>query len=229
MTRRYALVAAAIVAFILASFLIVEALGIPLLVDPSRQLGGGGVGAALLGVGLLVADVLLPVPSSLVMTAQGALFGILLGTILSMVGSIGACMTGYLIGRKSRRLIARFVSAEEQAQSTKLITRWGLLGLIVTRPVPVLAETTAIMAGTSALTWRQVFIGVTIGAFPASLIYAIAGADATSVASGILVFVLVIVLAGAFWLIGWYVEKRYLLPRRRETSASASVTIPLEK
>ncbi|MGI8486901.1 MAG: TVP38/TMEM64 family protein [Thermomicrobiales bacterium] len=223
MTRRYTLVAVAIAAFILISFLIVEALGIPLLVDPSHQLADGGIGAAALGVGLLVADVLLPIPSSLVMTAQGALFGIMVGTILSMVGSIGASMIGYLIGRKSTRLIARFVSAEEQEQSRKLITRWGLLALIVTRPVPILAETTAIMAGTSSLSWRQVLIGVTIGAFPASLIYAIAGAYATSVASGLLVFVLVIVLAAAFWLIGWYIEKRYLLPRRQDIPASTSL------
>lgn len=215
MFRRYALVALGIAAFVLVSFLIVEALNIPLLVDPSSHLERGGIGTAVLGVGLLVVDVLLPVPSSLVMTAQGALFGVVIGTLLSMVGSVGAAMAGYLIGRRSTGLLAKFVSPEEQVQASKLITRWGLLALIVTRPVPVLAETTAIMAGTSSLSWRQVLVGVTIGALPASLIYAIAGAYATSVASGILVFVLVIVLAGVFWMIGWFVEKRFLLPRRR--------------
>jgi len=209
------LVALGIAAFVLVSFLIVEALNIPLLVDPSSHRERGGIGTAVLGVGLLVVDVLLPVPSSLVMTAQGALFGVVIGTLLSMVGSVGAAMVGYLIGRRSTGLLAKFVSPEEQAQASKLITRWGLLALIVTRPVPVLAETTAIMAGTSSLSWRQVLVGVTIGALPASLIYAIAGAYATSVASGILVFVLVIVLAGVFWMIGWFVEKRFLLPRRQ--------------
>jgi len=79
------------------------------------------------------------------------------------------------------------------------------------------------MAGTTALSWRQVLIGVTIGALPASLIYAIAGAYATSVASGLLVFVLVILLAGVFWLVGWAIEKRFLLPRRRAMKGSASL------
>ncbi len=37
-----------------------------------------GVVAALVGVGLLVADVVLPVPSSVVMLAHGALFGVVL-------------------------------------------------------------------------------------------------------------------------------------------------------
>ncbi len=38
-----------------------------------------------LGVGLLVADIVLPVPSSVVMVAHGALFGLRLGAVLSMV------------------------------------------------------------------------------------------------------------------------------------------------
>ncbi|MGC4106269.1 MAG: VTT domain-containing protein [Thermomicrobiales bacterium] len=214
MTRRYTLIALAIAAFVLVSFLIVEALGIPLLADPSDQLGRGGIGAAMLGVGLLLVDVLLPVPSSLVMTAQGALFGIVLGTTLSMIGSVGAALVGFAIGRKGMRFIARFVSPEEQAASNRLLERWGPLALIVTRPVPILAETTAIMAGASTLGWGKATIGIVVGAFPAALIYAIAGAYATSVASGMLVFVLVIVLAGAFWLIGWFVEQRFLMPRR---------------
>jgi uncharacterized membrane protein YdjX (TVP38/TMEM64 family) len=215
-TRRYTLVALAIAAFILVSFLIVEALGIPLLVDPSSQLGRGGIGAALLGVGLLLVDVFLPVPSSVVMTAQGALFGITLGTTLSMIGSVGAALMGFAIGRKGTRLISRFVSPAEQAASNRLLERWGPLALIVTRPVPILAETTAVMAGASTLGWRKATLGIVVGAFPAALIYAIAGAYATSVASGLLVFVLVIGLAGGFWLIGWFVEQRFLMPRRAQ-------------
>lgn len=214
MTRRYALVALAIAAFVLVSFLIVEALGIPILVDPSEDLGRGGIGAAMLGVGLLLVDVLLPVPSSLVMTAQGAVFGVVLGTTLSMIGSVGAALVGFAIGRKGSRLVGRFVSPQEQEASNRLLERWGPLALVVTRPVPILAETTAIMAGTSTLGWGKAVLGIVVGAFPAALIYAIAGAYATSVASGILVFVLVIVLAGAFWAIGWFVEQRFLLPRR---------------
>lgn len=222
MTRRYTLFALAIAAFILISFLVVEALGIPILVDPSDQLGRGGIGAATLGVGLLLVDVFLPVPSSIVMTAQGALFGIALGTALSMIGSVGAALVGFTIGRKGSRLITRFVSVQEQEASNRLLERWGPLALIVTRPVPILAETTAIMAGASSLGWSKATLGIVVGAFPAALIYAIAGAYATSVASGVLVFVLVILLAGSFWLIGWFVEQRFLMPRRARQESQAT-------
>ena len=56
-----------------------------------------------LGVGLLVSDVALPVPSSVVMVAQGAVFGLVVGALLALLGGVGATMTAYLLGRRGRR------------------------------------------------------------------------------------------------------------------------------
>jgi uncharacterized membrane protein YdjX (TVP38/TMEM64 family) len=217
--RRYAIVAIAIAAFVLASFLLVEALGIPLLTDPSRHLERSGPAAAALGIALLVADVLIPVPSSIIMTAQGALFGVVGGTLISLVGGIGAGMTGYGIGRKGSRLISRVVTPEEQATANRLLDRWGTLALIVSRPIPILAETMAITAGTSSLPWRRALTGIAIGALPSALIYAIAGAYATSVASGALVFLLVVFFTGIIWGIGWWMDRRWT-PRFARTASS---------
>ena len=52
---------------LLALFFLVDALGLELLIDPTPWLKHGGFGAGTLGVGLLIADVLLPAPFSLVM------------------------------------------------------------------------------------------------------------------------------------------------------------------
>ena len=71
--KRYLLLTAAMMGVMLLLFGLVEALGVPLLTDPRASLRGLGALAAPLGVGLLVADVVLPVPSSLVMIAHGAL------------------------------------------------------------------------------------------------------------------------------------------------------------
>jgi len=46
--KTYAIVAGIIATLVLISFLIVEVLGIPILVDPTDQLNGGGIGAAML-------------------------------------------------------------------------------------------------------------------------------------------------------------------------------------
>jgi len=206
--RRYLIVSSLIAGFVLVSFLVVEALGVPLLVDPADRFESGGVGVAALGVSLLLVDVFIPVPSSIVMTAQGALFGFLGGTALGMIGSVGATLIGFAIGRRSSRLINRYIGAAGEDQSRSLIHRLGPLALIVTRPLPILAETNAIVAGTTEMTWRQAATGSLIGCLPAAALYSAAGAFAADVATGLLVFPLVLLLAALFWVIGRVLERR---------------------
>lgn len=208
MNRRYLLVWAGIAALVLVAFGIVDVLNVPLLVDPSDRLERGGLAAASLGVGLLLVDVAIPVPSSLVMTTQGAVFGVVVGSVLGLVGSVGATLVGFALGRRGSGMIQRFVQGEAADRSSSLIERQGTLAIIVTRPLPVLAEATAIVAGSTAMTWSQVIRGALIGCLPAAVIYSIAGAYASSVASGMMVLPVVVILAAGFWGIGWYMERR---------------------
>jgi len=214
--RRYWLVAGSILVSLLALFLLVEALGVPLLTDPSPWLEEGGAIGALIGVGLLVVDVVLPVPSSLVMVAHGALFGVVIGTTLSVVGSTGAALVGFALGRRGGPLLAGLVPAEERARADRLLARWGTLAIIVTRPVPLLAETTAIVAGASTLEWRRVALAALAGNLPVALVYALTGAVAASFENGALVFGLVfglvLVVAAVSWLVGRRLKPRLVEP-----------------
>ncbi|MGH2550790.1 MAG: hypothetical protein ACRDHN_15455, partial [Thermomicrobiales bacterium] len=74
--RRYIQLTLGITVVITALFLVVEALQIDFLTHPENWLDDAGVPAALLGVGLLLFDVFIPVPSSVIMIANGALFGV---------------------------------------------------------------------------------------------------------------------------------------------------------
>ena len=190
------------IAIFLALFGLVEALGVPLLTDPWATLRGVGTFAAPLGVGLLVADVLLPVPSSLVMTAHGALFGVAVGSLLSLAGALGAGLFGFSLGRRGGPLLERLVPADERARAGALLDRWGDLAVVATRPVPVLAETVAILAGASPMTWTRMTFATVAGALPMCLLYAVAGATARSFDSTIWIFGLVLALSGVFWWIG---------------------------
>jgi len=67
--------------------------------------------------------VFIPVPSSVVMIANGALFGVAVGTSLSLLGSLGAAALGFLIGRRSTRLLERLVSPAEKARADELLRR----------------------------------------------------------------------------------------------------------
>ena len=199
--------------FFLGLFFLVEALGIPMLVEPTPWLNRGGVLAAALGVGLLIVDVLLPVPSSLVMVAHGALFGVVGGTLLSLVGSTGAAMFGFWLGRRGGRLLERLVPLDERERADYLLKRWGTLAIIVTRPVPLLAETVAIMAGTSRMGWGRAALAALAGGLPPALLYALTGASAGKFQNTVLVFVFVLLVAGFFWMFGRTIEP-YLANRR---------------
>lgn len=200
-------------AFFLGLFFLVEALGVPLLVEPTPWMTRGGVVAATLGVGLLIADVLLPIPSSLVMVAHGALFGIVGGTLLSLVGSTGAAMFGFWLGRRGGRLLERLVPLEERERADYLLKRWGTLAIILTRPVPLLAETVAIMAGTSRMGWGRAALAALIGSLPPALLYALTGAAVGKFQNTALVFMFVLLVAGFFWMFGRTIEP-YLANRR---------------
>lgn len=202
LTRHLLLFAAVLAAFLLV-FLLAEALSLPLADEPTGLLAGGGALAAVVGVSLLVVDVVLPVPSSLVMVVHGALFGIALGTVISLVGTVGAALAGYWLGRwAGPPVLRRVCSAAERKRASVLVRRWGLLAVVASRPVPLLAEAVAVVAGAERLgVWRTAG-GSAVGALPGAVLYAGAGAIGGTGPSGVVVFGAVLIIAALLWALG---------------------------
>lgn len=200
--KRYFLIVVGLIAVFMILFFIVEALGVAFLTDPTPWMQHGGVLAAALGVGLLIADVFLPVPSSLVMVAHGSLFGVVVGTLLSLIGSVGAALLGFAVGRRGGKFLERVVTPAEQARANNMLERWGVLAIIVTRPIPMLAETVAIMSGASSLGWGTVALASFVGSLPPALLYALTGAAVANFQTTSLMFGVVLLVAGLFWLTG---------------------------
>ena len=207
-----------------AGLALAEAFHVTLLVDPVDSIGAGEL-AAWLGVGLLVADIVLPVPSSAVMLAHGALFGIIPGAALSLLGRTGNAVVGVLIGRGagsllSRRSLRRSASADT-GKGAKLVGRWGLAAVVFTRPIPVLAESTLVAAAAMGLSPAAVIGAAVIGALPEAVLYAVAGDMATSYANGAIVFLGVIVLA----VVAWAVTGRIESTRSRHKAVSGEAAV----
>jgi uncharacterized membrane protein YdjX (TVP38/TMEM64 family) len=189
MLLRWWSLAFAIASTLLLLFFAVSSAGITALTNPATVMTGGARPlAAVIGPLLLVADVFLPVPSSLVMAAHGALFGGALGTLLSLVGSVASALTAFAVGRAGSGAIRRLVTEGEHERANALLERWGLVAIAVTRPVPILAETVAILAGSSPLTWRRTAIAAAAGSIVPAVVYAWAGAHARDAGSHALIF-----------------------------------------
>ena len=182
---------------LLLMFFAASALG--LAIDDTEAMGSGGVLAAVTGVVLLIADALLPVPSSLIMLAHGKLFGVAAGTLLSLVGSVGSALAAFAIGRAGTNGIRRLVLPEEHDRASAMLARWGVAAVAVTRPVPILAETVAILAGSSRLTWVQTTVAAAAGSLLPSAVYAWAGAHARSANHTAIVLGVLAVTAVLWW------------------------------
>ncbi len=200
--KRYSFIALAIVLSLLGIFFLAQIVGISILTDPTPWLERAGSLTALITIGLLTIDVFLPIPSSLVMIANGAIFGVVLGTMLSIAGSMGAALLGYRLGASGSRIINRFIPQGEQERAKLFFERWGTLAVIVTRPVPILAETVAIVSGMVVMNPRRFALAALAGVVPASALYAYVGARVVNVVSSMLVFAIVVSIAGAFWFVG---------------------------
>ncbi len=197
--KRYFALLGFISVFFLAVYGIAEAFNVPVITDPSPHMRTGGVIAALIGVLLLVADVILPVASSIVMVAHGALFGIYIGAVLSLAGRAGAFLLGYYLGKKSTKLLRRFITEQEMTAANRLLTKWGVVGIIATRPIPILSETMSIAAGASALPLKTSLLAAVVGSLPEALLFALTGALAGSFINTSIIFLAVVLLSVVFW------------------------------
>ena len=116
----------------------------------AAQITGRGVSrsvAAAAIFALLALDVFLPVPSSLVATAAGVLLGFLAGAAVVWLGMTAGCLLGYVLGRRASAGAARIVGRECLNRAVDLVRRYGVLALVICRPVPVAAEASVVFAG----------------------------------------------------------------------------------
>lgn len=107
---------------------------------------------ALTGAALLAADVLLPIPSSIVGTMLGARLGFGAGFAAAFMGMMVGQCAAYLA---SRHLLRRTNDALPAAPTLAVV--------VLSRPVPVLAEAVALAAGAARLSWGQFLAACAFG------------------------------------------------------------------
>jgi membrane protein DedA with SNARE-associated domain len=147
--------------------------------------------------GLLASDVLLPVPSSAVSTFAGASLGFWDGLLASMMGMTVGCLVGYGIGaRLGRGAVLRVTGPEEMRRLEEGARRWGEWIVIATRPVPVLAEAAAMLAGVSRAPLGRFLVMTSLANAGVSAVYAAVGAFAAYRSSFLLAFTGAVVLPG---------------------------------
>ena len=194
------LVAAAVIA---SKLLIEDVLGIPLEANARAWIENPGTSGAAVVVALLALDVFLPIPSSVIMVLSGALFGVVPGAMLALVGSISGEWLGFeLVRRYGQPMAAALIGENEVPKLDRFFDRHGVMAIIVTRPLPIVMETMSVVAGLSRMT-RRVFLAASLaGTAPIVLVYAYAGAASREAGSLVPAVVILAAVIGGGWL--WY-------------------------
>jgi len=136
------------------------------------QATGGWAWAA--GIGLLVADLLIPVPSVAVMSALGVIYGPVLGGALAALGSLLAGLFGYGLARLAGRRVAEVLAGRRGLRAARRLFRhWGGVLVALSRWLPVLPEAVAIMAGLTRMPSGRYALALACGS--ASVGFAFAG------------------------------------------------------
>lgn len=123
-----------------------------------RQFGGW---AWLAGIGLIVADLVAPVPSTAVISGLGMIYGPIVGGLIGGVGSTLAGLVAFTGCRAVGPKVARRLVGESDLELlNKFFNKYGLWAVALSRWMPLLPEALCCLAGLA---------GMRVGPFVASL------------------------------------------------------------
>jgi uncharacterized membrane protein YdjX (TVP38/TMEM64 family) len=146
--------------------------------DAVRVLRKYGNWAWGLGIALIWADLVLPIPQTAVIAALGLVYGTLLGGLLGSLGLITSGLLGYgLMLTSARRLAQRLAAPRSLHKMESLFDRAGAWAIVLTRSLPYsVPEAMVFLAGLAGMPMRKFIAALTIGSVPTAFVFAAIGA-----------------------------------------------------
>jgi uncharacterized membrane protein YdjX (TVP38/TMEM64 family) len=113
-----------------------------------HRLQAYGPWAGIVAIGLIISDLVLPVPSTAVIAALGMIYGPWLGGLLGGVGSLLAGLVAYggcrLLGQRFMRILVSEASLEKLS---RFFSKHGTWAIALSRWMPLLPEALCCLAG----------------------------------------------------------------------------------
>jgi len=137
-----------------------------------------GAWAWALGIALIWADLLLPVPQGTVIAALGIIYGAAIGALLGAVGLITGGLLGYALMRTSvRHIVVRLVGPESLRRVQEFFVRSGAWAIVLTRGLPYsIPEAIVLVAGLARMPFGRFLVALTLGSVPTAVVFATIGA-----------------------------------------------------
>jgi len=131
---------------------------------------------ALIVVLLLIGDLFLPIPATVVMAVSGYVYGGWLGGALNVTGSMLSGMLAYVLCIKlGRRAAERLAGNHDFTGEETLFARHGFWLIALSRWLPVFPEVMACMAGLMRMPARRFHLALLSGSLPMGFAYGFMG------------------------------------------------------
>lgn len=167
---------------------------LPLLESRAQQVGA----LTLIAIALLACDSVAPVPATLVIMYLAAKAGWIAGIVGGTIGMCLGVLAAAWLGRTAvGRLAPKFFPDAELARLCESMQSRLTLTLACLRSVPVLAETSIIVAAATGVPVRRIFTVTVLPNFIVATIYSVAADDSWSTA--VITFLATMVVSYAVW------------------------------
>jgi len=127
------------------------------------------------GIGLLIADIVIPIPTTSIIAGLGIIYGPAVGAGVAILGSMLSAFIGYAIGRFLGRPIAQRFAGNRLAEGDRLILKYGGWIVAASRWLPVLPEVISVVAGAHRMPVGLFGLSALCGVVPFSLAFATLG------------------------------------------------------
>lgn len=153
------------------------------------RLRGWGAWAWVAGFGLIVSDIVFPIPATAVMAALGVIYGPITGGLISAAATMTAGTIAYAVLRSFGPRAGRWLAGEKGMQTAeRLFHDYGGWIVAGSRWMPILPETIAGLAGLARMPFPRFVTALACGALPMGLTAATighVGADAPLIAMAV--------------------------------------------
>lgn len=131
---------------------------------------------ALIIILLLISDILIPVPSSLLMIVSGILFGGFWGGIITLTGLMVGSILNFHLSRKFGQVrIRKWIGERDYKRFSSKMQKYGEVLVVLTRMVPIAMESVSSIAGVSKMKFKNFVLANMIGFLPIIFFYSYAG------------------------------------------------------
>lgn len=160
-----------------------------------RLLREWGWWAAIAGIGLIISDLILPVPALAIIAAFGMLYGPLVGGFLGGLGAFLAGLLAYGLCRLTGERSARWLLGDSSLiKLRRFFDRYGLWAVALSRWMPILPEALSCLAGLVRMSLGRFCLSLALGSWAMGFVFAAFGSVSVEHPVGALVLAAVLPL-----------------------------------